>query len=254
MALEAAAGLLLALSADRRGINSPIVANVGDEDARAPAFLVALLSSLEVMGDRALWQRAVAEVAEKPGRYPGNMIALALAELAPRHPAAGWLPDLWRIAVERLLARSEDPIPPPPDWVEERALRCACRDCARVSELLQSPVERTGRFPMAEARRHHVEQELRKSGCDVETATERRGSPYALVVTKTRKRHQRRFDLQAIDLAALGWLGALELSPALSELRARARSAGLRPEAAGTSWPPTRADRDESPTTTAQRW
>lgn len=231
MALEAAAGLLLALSDNRGGAAS-------DAGAVAPAFLATLFSSLEAIGDRALQQRAVTEVAEKPGRYPGDVIAQALAELAPRHPTAGWLPDLWRIGVERLLARSEAAIPPPPDWVEERMLRCACRDCARASELLRSPVERTGRFPMAEARRHHVEQELRGSGCDVETVTERRGNPYALVITKTRKRHQRRLDLQALDLAALGWLGALELPSVSSELRARARNAGLRPEAAGTAWPP----------------
>lgn len=56
-------------------------------------------------------------------------------------------------------------------------------------------------FAAAEARRRHMESTIRSAGCDVDTATERRGSPHRLIVKKNRASYNRRRVQRANDLA-----------------------------------------------------
>lgn len=73
----------------------------------------------------------------------------------------------------------------PVTWAQPRRIcsRGSCGDCAMLNRFLTNPKETVGRFSMGEKRRRHLEYGLSGSGCTL--GTERRGSPYTLVVTKT---------------------------------------------------------------------
>ena len=73
----------------------------------------------------------------------------------------------------------------PRDWAQART-GCGCGDCQALSRFLTDPVQKVGRFAMAEKRRRHLEYKLPNTGCDLDT--ERYGSPHTLVVTKTLKK------------------------------------------------------------------
>jgi hypothetical protein len=53
-------------------------------------------------------------------------------------------------------------------------------------QFLRDPHESVHRFRANEARREHLEQEIRRHPCDLDLKTERRGSPYAVVCTKNK--------------------------------------------------------------------
>lgn len=76
----------------------------------------------------------------------------------------------------------------PSDWAQERRGCGHCGDCYGLGRFLTNPDQKVGRFSMAEKRRRHLEYKLHDSGCTLDT--ERRGSPYTLVVTKTLKKWQ----------------------------------------------------------------
>ena len=66
------------------------------------------------------------------------------------------------------------------------AVRCSqprCADCVSLNRFLCDPNQKVGRFTMNEMRRNHLSSKLCSGECS--TNTERRGSPYTLVVTKT---------------------------------------------------------------------
>jgi hypothetical protein len=44
----------------------------------------------------------------------------------------------------------------------------------------------------AEADRRHVEDTVKRAGCDADMATDRRGRPYSLVCTKNQASYERR--------------------------------------------------------------
>lgn len=75
----------------------------------------------------------------------------------------------------------------PRDWSQPR-VACHCSDCHQLNRFLADPTQKTGRFPMAEKRRKHLQYKLPDTGCTHETVCQ--GSPYTLVVTKTMKKWQ----------------------------------------------------------------
>ena len=57
-----------------------------------------------------------------------------------------------------------------------------------------------------EAERSHVEETIRRAGCDLDVTTDRRGRPYSLVCTKNQASYERRVKQRKRDLADLEWL------------------------------------------------
>ena len=77
---------------------------------------------------------------------------------------------------------------------------------ATVANLVGSYSHRIRSNGASQARRSHVEEEVRRAVCDLDLATERRGSPHTLIATKNqasygRRAKQRRQDLE--NVAAL---------------------------------------------------
>ena len=63
--------------------------------------------------------------------------------------------------------------------------------------------ERTHRFRVATDRRQHLHRAIEGHDLDMTHQTERRGSPYTLVCTKTRRHHQQRVKQYRNDVRCL---------------------------------------------------
>ncbi|EHS64630.1 uncharacterized protein PGTG_22446 [Puccinia graminis f. sp. tritici CRL 75-36-700-3] len=63
---------------------------------------------------------------------------------------------------------------------------CTCGDCGGLNSFLRNPSQRVGRFPMALARRQHLERELEKAQIVCTQETQNYGSPHSLIITKHR--------------------------------------------------------------------
>jgi hypothetical protein len=106
-----------------------------------------------------------------------------------------------------LRARAAEPLAPPPDWTRPAALTCRCPRCSELAQFLADPEREAWVLKAAEADRRHVEETIKGSGCDVDTATDRRGRPYSLVCTKNQASYQRRAKQRIEDTENLRILG-----------------------------------------------
>ena len=108
---------------------------------------------------------------------------------------------LWRHAADFLLARSATPPEAPKNWKIAVPVRCRCEHCAKLRAFCKDPVAETARFPLRKELRAHLHQIIDRHRLDLEHVTERRGSPYTLVCTKTRASHERRLAEYAGDVS-----------------------------------------------------
>jgi hypothetical protein len=66
--------------------------------------------------------------------------------------------------------------------------------------FLLAPDQKQWRLKAVQARRSHVEERVRHAVCDLDLATERRGSPHTLVATKNQASYERRARQRREDL------------------------------------------------------
>ena len=69
---------------------------------------------------------------------------------------------------------------------------CRCKDCQAVIAWAEAPDGHSLTLPMAEARRSHVQEMLRRTGTPLSCDTVKQGSPYKLVITKPAGLHAQR--------------------------------------------------------------
>src|SRR5262249_43916229 len=104
----------------------------------------------------------------------------------------------WLASVRQKLASAPATRPAPPaDWARPAEVACTCQYCAQLMTFLADPANEVGRIPAREDRRQHVIDMIRRHDCDVKHTLERKGSPYALVLTKTTgsfERAEKRFE------------------------------------------------------------
>lgn len=123
---------------------------------------------------------------------------------------------LWRHAAKVLLARSGTPPPEPVDWViSVEGLSCGCDCCTDLVRFCADPVAKTHWIPVRTDLRKHLRSRIERVQADLKCRTERRGSPYTLVCTKTRDSHNRRRRQYAEDISEMQRL--LSLSERLPE-------------------------------------
>jgi hypothetical protein len=173
-----------------------------------PGFVVDLVAATSRI-DASLAVRAVDYALAWPQTYqPDDVlvpaaIALVKLELGKTWPAAERL----RVAsLDHLRGRIALPLEAPRDWTRSNPFKCGCRDCRELGAFLLAPDQKLWRLKAVQDRRSHVEQAVRHAVCDLDLATERRGSPHTLVATKNqasyeRRARQRRQDLE--NVAAL---------------------------------------------------
>ena len=224
--LSACGDLLLRSVAARVGDLEPIAAALidampGDTSNRAeadpwtrprtvgPGFLVDLLTAASRI-DPELAMRATERLLDSPRTYaPDDVLtpaALALAKLeeSKSWPAAARLREA---ALGHLRRRIALPLAPPPDWTRDNPLQCGCAECRALGAFLLAPDQRQWRLKALQERRTHVENIVRNTPCDVDLATERRGSPHTLVATKNEASYRRRSEQRRQDLEHASALG-----------------------------------------------
>ena len=174
----------------------------------APVTPRAVLDLLAGLGgvDPALAGQAAAHMLAWPGTYGMDAVLVPAArELPADAPGAG---PLRAACLAHLRARAAEPLASPADWRRDSALPCRCPRCAELARFLEDPEQRTWVLKAAEAERSHVEGTIRTAGCDLDTATDRRGRPYSLVCTKTQASYERRARQRKQDLADLALLAS----------------------------------------------
>jgi hypothetical protein len=161
--------------------------------------------------DEALAQRAVSHILSWPKTYGLDSILVpavrGLMESAAITGSAAV--ERLRVAcIEHLRTRVAEPLEAPKDWRRASAVDCKCARCGELSRFLADPEHKTWVFKAAEADRRHVEGTIKRSRCDLDTTTDRRGRPYGLACTKNQASYEWRSKQRAKDLADLDRLNA----------------------------------------------
>ena len=136
-----------------------------------------------------------------------------LACLLPMLRAAGPGPsapleELARDCQRRLTAITGRPARTDDDWSVPWSGGCGCELCGTFGEFLADRGERTLEWPLAEARRKHVKDQIRTAELPVKHETWKFGSPHTLVLTKTDERFRREAKARKDATASLEWLTA----------------------------------------------
>ena len=134
-----------------------------------------------------------------------------LACLLPMLRAAGPRPsapleELARDCERRLTAITERPARADDDWSVPWSGGCGCELCGTLSGFLADRSERTLEWPLAEARRRHVKDQIRSAELPVKDEVWKFGSPHTLVLTKTDELFRREAKARKDAAASLEWL------------------------------------------------
>lgn len=172
-------------------------------DHHAVRDLLLLAGRFGLMVEAETAARAIADHPEQVS--PERVIPAALAELRRHRDVTNSAPylHLWRTAADALLARSSTPPEAPQDWTIPENLPCDCEHCAALRAFCRDPVARKARFPLRKNLRRHLHREIDRHRLDLTHVTERRGSPYTLICTKTRASHDRRLSEYAEDVSRM---------------------------------------------------
>ena len=176
----------------------------------SPALVADTLTAL-MRVDAALAEKALALFLSEHTRYPIDEIllpaALRLTEAEPS-PAAGTATAAVREAVlTHLERRIAEPLAPPADWQRPAEVQCRCAHCRDLSAFLGSPTEAVWHLKAAQDARTHVEHSIRRSRCDLDCTTDKRGRPYTLVCKKNQASYEGRVRQREKDLADRERLG-----------------------------------------------
>jgi hypothetical protein len=95
----------------------------------------------------------------------------------------------------------------PQDWTRPSGIGCQCQHCTEFSRFLADAAAKSWTLRAAQQIRTHVENEIRRANADVDTRTERRGSPHSLISVKNQASYERRVTQRKQDLADLAVLG-----------------------------------------------
>ena len=174
-----------------------------------PGFVVDLLTATSRI-DAGLAARAIERLLAWPKTYgPDGVLVPAAVALAKLTESKSWpaAARLREASLDHLRRRIALPLEAPRDWIRANPLKCACADCRALGAFLVQPEQREWRLKAAQDRRAHVEQNVRSAACDLDLATERRGSPHTLVATKNEASYRRRAEQRRQDLEHVSALG-----------------------------------------------
>lgn len=175
----------------------------------APRFVVDLLTATSRI-DAGLAKRAIEHVLAWPRTYkPDGVVVPAALALARQKESAEW-PAAGRLrqaALDHLRERIALPLEAPRDWARPNPLECKCPDCRQLGAFLRDPAKRQWLFRAPQLQRSHVEASVRNTGCDLDLATEKRGSPHTLIATKNQASYERLSKQRREDIGHVSALG-----------------------------------------------
>jgi len=164
-------------------------------------FVVDLQTALAAI-DETLADRAVTHILALPNTYDPDTVLVPAAKLmrglVSRSVAAG---RLHAACLAHLRGRIAKPLAPPADWRRPSVVGCQCEYCSELSRFLADPARGTWVLRAHQTHRSHVEGTIQTAHCDVDTATERRGSPHSLICTKNQASYERLARQRAEDIA-----------------------------------------------------
>ena len=108
------------------------------------------------------------------------------ATASSNHAAAPDLTSLRKHLTSELTARLAQPTRDDDDWSIPTPIQASDELAATLTAFLRSPQQRRLEWPLAEKRRQHIHRLIDSHGLPVRHTTVRRGSPYTLVLEKTR--------------------------------------------------------------------
>ena len=118
--------------------------------------------------------------------------ALETAFATQQGLTANLVDPLWRSAADFYLGRSENPPPVPGDWAQPMTAGSQRPPELHELELFaRDPVRQVHRIRAKKEIRQTLHQTIERLGLDMTHVTERKGSPYTLVLTKTRASYER---------------------------------------------------------------
>jgi len=110
-------------------------------------------------------------------------------------------------SVAHLKSRIAEPLEPPKDWTRPSRIGCECSHCTELARFLADSTKESWTLRAAERFRSHVEENIRRARVDVDTRTERRGSPHSLICRKNQASYERRAAQRKQDLTDIAVLG-----------------------------------------------
>lgn len=173
--------------------------------AKAGEAIVALCAAAEIAGAPDL-QSTIVERLTFERDYPADAALAVLREAASCGAAATGLAMLhadWSRALAALVAT---PPRAPGDWSITTKLGCRCELCLTLAKFLRAANQQQLEWRLAKERRAHVHGVLSSHELPVTHVTRRTGSPFTLVLTKTRALLTRDAAERATWARDLAWL------------------------------------------------
>lgn len=175
-----------------------------------PGFVFDLLTTLCRI-DEGLAAQAIAHVLAWPKSYPMDTVLVPAALDFAQRSARATEPAVERLrqaCLDHLRERIARPLEAPTDMARTNSLTCPCADCGALGAFLVDPHQSQWRLKAILDRRGHIEEQVRGKACDLDLATEKRGSPHTLVATKNQNGYERRAKQRRQDLEHATALGA----------------------------------------------
>jgi len=135
---------------------------------------------------------------QKPLHAQVPLLRLAEAGVAADGEASR---ALHAACLAHLKSRAAEPLEAPKDWSRAADLGCTCVHCTALGRFLANAASPTWSLKAAAPVRAHVEDTIRSARSDVDTRTERRGSPHSLLCSKNQASYERRVAQRKQDLA-----------------------------------------------------
>jgi 2OG-Fe(II) oxygenase superfamily len=110
--------------------------------------------------------------------------------------------------VARLEKRLRRPVRRADDWSLAAPLACDCKLCATLAAFLANSAQIQLEWPLAKERRRHLHDTLDRHELPVRHETRRQGSPFTLVLTKTKRLFERETAERQRWQSDLDWLAA----------------------------------------------
>ena len=162
------------------------------------SFVVNLMTAVERIAPDLACQSAEC-ILSRPVTYGfDNLLVPALLTLSDQTGVATH--RLRNACLEHLGERIAKTLEPPKDWTRDSTVICKCRHCSELSEFLADPSEKEWFFKAVQQERTHMEDSIKKSGCDLTLTTIKKGSPHTLACVKNQATYERRVQQRKKDL------------------------------------------------------
>ncbi len=156
--------------------------------------ILGILESAEIIAAEDLWDEAVAFFCtdENEPLLPCLVKMLRIAAAgASKKRATPRFNAIRRHCIRMLGARLDLPARDEDDWSLDLLGNCRCELCAELRAFLADPAKQQLEWPLAKPGRKHVHREIDAYELPVRHETRRSGSPYTLVLSKTKALFER---------------------------------------------------------------